>query len=93
MDHSATFDQLCKLNDQATHLVDQANEMFKGRMVRITSKFNGQPHGRSRRPLTGKILRIDVVYLNEYGKPSFYSSDSPDAGFTIEDCELCAPQS
>lgn len=41
----------------------QANEFVKGRGVRIVSKFNGQPHGRSRKPLTGKIFHARSVLI------------------------------
>lgn len=80
--------ELIDLNSQATALAERASAAFKGRSVRITSNFNGQPHGRSRKPLTGKVVTIDIVYLNEWGKPSFFSWQIPDAGFSIDDCEL-----
>ncbi len=86
------FATLIALNDQSTDLARRANELFKGRPVRITSKFNGQSRGFSRKPLTGRVFVIDIVYLNEWGKPSFFSWQCPDAGFSIDDCELVEEQ-
>lgn len=82
------FAKLRSLNEQSTALAETANNILKGRRVRITSKFNGQPMGRSKKPLTGKAVSIDIVYLNEWGVPSFFSNEIPDAGFSIDDCEL-----
>jgi len=43
--------------------------MLKDQQVTIVSNYNGQPYGRSRRPLTGQIARIKSADLSEYMGP------------------------
>jgi hypothetical protein len=43
---------------------DRCEAAIKGKTVRITSNFNGQPHGSSRKPLTGKTFIVDGVWMN-----------------------------
>jgi hypothetical protein len=62
-----------------------------GRKARIVSKFNGQPYGgRSRKPLTGKVVEITSVYLCPDGTYSFHSArpDWINAGFGPNDIEF-----
>jgi len=62
-----------------------------GRKARIVSKFNGQPYGgRSRKPLTGKVIEITSVYLCSDGTYSFHSArpDWINAGFGPNDIEF-----
>lgn len=43
------------------------SETLVGRSARIVSKFNGQPHGRSRPPLTGKVFPIVAAFAESDG--------------------------
>lgn len=71
--------------------LEQEAHSICGRKARIVSKFNGQPYGgRSRKPLTGKVVEITSVYLKCDGTYSFHSA-RPDwigAGFGPEDVEF-----
>jgi len=71
-----------------------ALKLVEGRRVRVTSNFNGQPHGgRSRKALTGKILIIDSVHFYEGSDTVSFCGHTEDggwinAGFTLNDIEF-----
>lgn len=48
---------------QANNLV---REQLIGRECRVLSNFNGQPHGRSRKPWTGKVCKIQSAYIDDH---------------------------
>lgn len=75
----------------AQQVQDAARKLVVGKRVRVTSKFNGQPYGRSRPPLTGKILIIDSVFLD--GSEVSFTGHHEDgswlhAGFSLSDIEF-----
>jgi len=43
--------------------------LLKDQQVTIVSNYNGQPYGRSRKPLTGQTARIKSTYLSEWMGP------------------------
>jgi hypothetical protein len=61
-----------------------------GYKARITSDFNGQPYGRSHKPLYGKVVEIGSVTLYPDGTYSFcsFKPDWINAGFGPEDIEF-----
>lgn len=64
-------DWLLKQRKTFDRMESDANDMLIGKRVRITSKtFNGQPFGRSRKPLTGKVFKIQKVLLDGGGDGS-----------------------
>lgn len=90
-----TSDQEVKAYLQALALkvqqLEQEARSMVGRKARIVSKFNGQPYGgRSRKPLTGKVVEITSVYLCSDGTYSFHSTrpDWINAGFGPNDIEF-----
>jgi len=71
-------------------LHQEANALI-GRKARFVSKFNGQPYGgRSRKPLTGKVIEIGAVHLSSDGTYSFcsFKPDFINAGFGPKDIEF-----
>ena len=75
---------------QKVKLLEQEARGVCGRKARIISKFNGQPYGgRSRKPLTGKVVEITSVFLSGGGY-SFHSTRPEwiNAGFGPEDIEF-----
>lgn len=89
-DNQEIKDYLETLALQAQSLQQQASSVV-GRQARIVSNFNGQPHGgRSRKPLTGKVIEISSVSLYEDGTYSFCSwkPDWINAGFGPDDIEF-----
>jgi hypothetical protein len=43
------------------------NTLLRGRTARILSDYNGQPYGRSRKPMTGKDIEVAHVCLDRSG--------------------------
>lgn len=80
--------QLSIYADRCKQAHKQASAVAVGRKAIIVSNFNGQPHGRSRKPLTGKVVTISSVSLYSDGQVSFCSWDVPDAGFGADDVEF-----
>lgn len=67
----------------------EAQKIVKGRQARVVSKFNGQPYGSSRKPLTGQCLLIEGACLNDDGRVSLYTFDPRvNAGFGLDDVEI-----
>ena len=67
----------------------RASRYAVGKQARVISKFNGQPYGSSRKPLTGELLRITGVCLTEDGDVTLITDDSRvGAGFALEDVEI-----
>lgn len=42
---------------------EKMRQVFVGRKVQIVSAYNGQPYGRSKRVLTGRVFEIESVSL------------------------------
>lgn len=62
------------LRGQAEYIagrVDMLNRELKGKKVRILSKWNGQPWGKSRPSLQGKEFEIDRVCIDSWETASF----------------------
>jgi hypothetical protein len=49
-------------------LNQRIEDAYKGKMVRILSDFNGQPYGRSRPNLKGRIFKVDWTCLQPDGR-------------------------
>lgn len=63
--------------------------VLHGRKMRVISRFNGQPYGSSRKPLTGQILDIVDVHLSSDGEVSFTTCDSRvNCGVLLSDVEI-----
>lgn len=81
--------ELSLLAWQYRQLCDKATLVAVGRKVRIVSDFNGQPYGRSKKSLRGKILTINSVHLYQDDRVSFCCDDpSVQAGFDMLDMEF-----
>jgi hypothetical protein len=61
---SVKKEEIMKLHQKAKDLEDDANVYLKGRKVRIISTYNGQPHGTSKKPLTGQVFTIKRIYFD-----------------------------
>jgi hypothetical protein len=86
-------DQLTLIADRAKALSTEALDIAAGKSARVISKFNGQPFGLSRKPLTAKVLTITCVYVDaNCGRVTFWSENAPDAGFGMEDVEFLEDQ-
>lgn len=59
--------QLQDLNQVAISLEDKAGKLAKGKWVEVTSDFNGQPFGRSKKSLRGKQFQVRTVILDRHG--------------------------
>jgi hypothetical protein len=53
---------------EVTRLLDGLEASLKGRKVRVLSNFNGQPWGRSKPSLKGKVFEVERVHYD--GWPS-----------------------
>lgn len=80
--------RLITLADNYRTLQEQANAIALGKKVRITSGFNGQQFGRSKKSLKGKVVTVNSVSLYEDGEVSFFSWEIPGAGFGLDECEF-----
>ena len=47
---------------QAERELEKLREELIGKEVRIISNYNGQPYGKTRKPLTGKVFKVKRVY-------------------------------
>ncbi len=56
--------QLASLSESVRAAEEKARSLVLGRRVRIVSAYNGQPFGRSRKPLTGKVFEVVGVSLD-----------------------------
>jgi hypothetical protein len=50
-----------------TDINKDVNLQLVGCEVRIVSRFNGQPYGRSKAAKTGQVFKIAAVYLDDNG--------------------------
>jgi hypothetical protein len=55
--------ELLKAMQQVMEINQDAQEAIIGKKVRITSNYNGQPYGRSRPSLRGKIFTVSGVEI------------------------------
>lgn len=85
---ASTKDNLQMLAESYMALQEQANAIALGKKVRITSEFNGQQFGRSKKSLKGKVVTVNSVSLYEDGEVSFFSWEIPGAGFGLDECEF-----
>jgi hypothetical protein len=45
--------------------LNEIDSFCVGKRVKIISNYNGQPHGRSKPPLTGRIFEVEYVSTND----------------------------
>jgi hypothetical protein len=80
-----------EIKDQLKRLRHAVDRDFRGRVAEFVSPhFNGQQHGRSRKPLTGERVLIASVFLSEREGVTFraFRTESGkliDAGFTLKE--------
>lgn len=84
-----THARLRGLAENFADLQQEAEALVVGRSARVISNFNGQPHGRSHKPLTGQTLRISGVCLTEQGDVTLMTDDPRvNTGFLLTDVQL-----
>ena len=75
-------DRLMELYHEAKGLEDTAIILSKGRKVRIISKYNGQPFGSSKKPLTGQVFTIKSVMFDFAGPMLFVEGQNLSLGLS-----------
>jgi len=74
--------RLIAANQQVRDLHAQFRAELTGKKIRVVSKYNGQRVGRSRKPLTGRILTINNVAVDS-GWPSHPAFGTEESGLYI----------
>ena len=60
------IDYINKLQEDIKEIKDKISKILIGRKVRVISDYNGQPHGKSKPKLTGKIFTITHYVDDSY---------------------------
>ena len=50
---------------QSRQLQERVKKLLVGRKCIVRSKFNNQPYGRSKKPLTGQIRTIEMAHISD----------------------------
>lgn len=61
--------KLRELHSEARELERKATTQVAGLKAMITSNYNGQPYGRSKPSMKGKIVTVTDCYLDHYDEP------------------------
>ena len=73
----------------ATFIISEEkyNEGVKDRRVKVTSDFNGQPHGRSKKSLKGEMFTVKRGFFDSFNGPCLFL-DGISLSISIDDVEF-----